>query len=186
MEGLLQKVMPGATGPSTPPTPMASPQAMSGAAAGDGETPNVTGEEQQEYERGLSACVKMLHGDAKSQMAIVERIDPTNPVGSLAEIIVMVITTVDDKIDLGEDTILPLAEELVDLVIEVATASGRVKSVSSKQAEQILGTATELLIDHYGADEESFQEVAGGLSADQEKELASQYQTSLSGEGAPA
>lgn len=175
MEGLLQKIMPGATGAPAAPEPMASPTAMSGAAAGDGETPNVTGEEQAEYERGLAACMKLLHGDAKSQKAIIERIDPANPVGSIAEVIVMIVTTVDDKVDLLEDTIMPLAEELVNLVIEAAVESGRVKKVSPKEAEQILATASELLVDHYGADEEDFQSVAGSLTPEEEQEMAAAH-----------
>ena len=172
MEGLLQKIMPGATGAAPAPEPMASPAAMSGEPAGEGESPNVTGQEQAEYERGLAACMKLLHGDAKSQKAIIERIDPNNVVGSLAEVILMIVTTVDDKVDLAEETILPLCEELVDLVIEAAVESGRVKKVSPKEAEQILATASELIVDHYGVDEEDFQSVAGSLTPQEEQEMA--------------
>lgn len=179
MEGLLQKGMASAMGGGQPPQPMASPAAMAGDQAGD--APNVTGEEQKEYERGMAAVMQVIHGDEKGQRAIIGRLDPQNAVGSVAETSANVIFTVDEKIDLNENVIMPLLEELVPLVAEIGQKSKKIQ-ISPKEIEQALATATELVLDNYGVDEEGYAEAAAGVDGAQAEQT---YINTLNGgEGA--
>lgn len=177
MEGLLQKAMPQAMGGGQPPQPMASPEAMAGEQAGAEDAPNVTGDEQAEYDRGMAAVMAMIHKDPKGQKGIIDSLDPQNPVGSVANASVTVITTLDEKIDLLEDVIMPLLEETVPLVAEIGIKSKKIQ-ISPKQIEQALATGTEMLMDHYGVDEESYQEVASGVDPQQ---ASATYDQTLNG-----
>lgn len=182
MAGMLQRPMASAVrGGSAPamPEPEASPAAMNQQMAdAPGDMENVSAEEQAEYNRGMTAFIKVLHGEEKSQSQILGALDPKNPVGSVAQVASTMIIGIDEKIDLVDTVILPMVEECVPLVAEAAEAAGKF-TLKPGQLEQAIATTAEALLDHYGMDDEQYGRVIDGMSDGDLQNLQTVYQGAL-------
>lgn len=181
MQGLLQKPLASAVRggqPPAPPAPEASQAAVNGNMA-DGEgMENVSAEEQTEYNRGVAALIRVIHGDPKSQKAILAQLDPENPVGSVAETAATLIMDVGQKLKLPGTVILPLAEEVVPLLLEAGETSGKLK-LKSGQAEQALAVTTEILMDRNGVTHEDYAGLIQGMKPEDLKNMQTVYQGAL-------
>lgn len=166
--------------------PNAAPQAGSSMS----EAPEVgeeqaTPEEQQAYETALAACSQIIHGDDNAHAAVMKMLDPREKIGSLAKAAVTILTQVDSQLNLPETVLAGVLAQVVDWLIELADAA-RGMAYSEREEEQVLSTATELLLEVYGVDEDEYQGLVGGMGEQQVKGYHDKYQALLSaGDAAP-
>jgi hypothetical protein len=181
MQGLLQKPMAAAVRggqPPAPPAPEASQAATQGNMADGDGMENVTAEEQTEYNRGMAAITRLVHGDPKSQKAVISQLDPKNPVGSIGNTAAVLISDVGQKLKLPSVVILPMVEEVVPLLAEAGEAAGKFQ-IKPGQAEQAVAVATEILLDQNGVTDEDYAGLINGMGPEDLKNMQTVYQGAL-------
>lgn len=161
-----------------PPAPAGAPPAPAGGAPVEGappeEAPNVSPQEQAEYERVIGALSKVLYGDNKSHSAIMKQINPKDPFNSITMLAVRVITALDERLDIMETVILGLVPEVVDRLIELAEKSGRVQ-VSDRDAARIAAATQEQLMQEYETKPEDYAAMVEGVSPEEMAEYQNVY-----------
>lgn len=141
--------------PGIPPQGAAEPAGMA-PASGQAMTEEdlSTEEEQEAYATAIAAGSKVLYGKGgmdrvlnmfKSANASAEQ--------TSAEIGVMLIREIDDRMDLPETVILPAGLELTMEVVEIAGKSRLLRDDEETQ-QKVASIATALLFDAYGVTEE--------------------------------
>lgn len=155
-------------GPQQPPQEQVTNEAQE---EGDAATP----EEQKAYESALGACSKIIHGDDKSHQAVMGMLDEREKIGSLAKASVMLVTQVDAKINMPETILAGVLAQVVDWMLELATV-GKKMQFSEKEEEQVLATATDLLLETYGADEDGYNELIQGMDQNKLKGYHEKYE----------
>ena len=128
---------------NTPPPPIktGSPQE---------EEPNVTAEEQEQYNLFVTNGMKILHNMSSSKQLVEVIRGDGNPVQGLANALVLIVTKVEDSAkkggqELTGDVLLHGGTELLEQIVEVAEAAG-IHKFTEKQMESALYIA----MDQYG------------------------------------
>jgi hypothetical protein len=134
-----------------------------------------TPQEQEAYEVALSACSKIIHGDDKAHEAVMKMIDEREKIGSVAKTAVTIITQVDSQIDMPETVLAGVLAQVVDWLIELAE-TGKGMPFNDREQEQVMATATELMLEVYGVDEDDYQGMVGGMDDAQIQGYQQQYQ----------
>jgi hypothetical protein len=132
-------------------TPEAAP-ATSGA---------VPAEDQESYDSALKMAGEMLYNDDASSDKFMRMLAEGDPVQAVTSIVTFVIDAIEDAFQgqLPEAVILPAADEITDMVLEMGETSGAIPEVAEDVAIQVKGAVTKALIDTYGANPEAFAEV---------------------------
>jgi hypothetical protein len=138
--------------------------------SGDQATP----EEQKAYENALAACSEIVHTNDDSHQAVMKMLDAREKIGSLAKAAVMVVTQVDAKINMPESVLAGVLAQVVDWMLELATA-GKQMQFSETEEKQVLTTATDLLMETYGHDRDSYDALIGGESEKSMKGYHEEY-----------
>lgn len=141
-----------------------------------------TPEEQQDYDRAVAALMKILYKDDKTHAAIMQKIDPNNPGKSITELTVLLITELDQRLDIMETVIINLIPEVVDRLVELAEKSGRIQ-IEDREVMRIAGAASEMILQQYGTTPEDAAAVAGSVSDAERAEAEQMYKGLLNGQG---
>lgn len=171
------------------PPPAADPRAEQGARGGMG--PPVIGDqpasadEQQEYERAITALARVLYANDKTANAIVDQVDPNDKVGSTAKVSILLMRELDRKINMADVVIAPITEEVVTRIAELAEARHSVE-FNPAEVEQALGAAWEGVAALFGSDggqegSQSFQQFASSFDAGTLEQVKQQYEAALNG-----
>lgn len=129
------------------------------------EKPNVTPEEQAEYERVSGAMHTMLYTNEKVPQSIVDQIVPEEKVGSVIKISLTFIQELDKKIDMDEEVVAQITTDLVEEVLQIAEAGGH--EFSQQEAEQALMAVYEQVQAMFGGEgsiQEDFDIITQGMS----------------------
>lgn len=131
-----------------------------GAKAGDQEA---TPEEQAEYERAVTALHTVLYENEGTSQGIVDMLQPEDKVGSTAKAAILVIQQLDEKLDMGETVIPEITLDVADRIIELAER-GKGMEFSEKETQAVVGATWEGVMELFGVDESSYEELTQGMS----------------------
>jgi hypothetical protein len=135
------------------------------------------GATQEDYDRGVAAVTRAIHG--KAQKSILKKLDPKNPVGTIADVAAMAIYMADESEDLHEEVIINLADEAVDLLIEMGQETNRIRKMSPKKVQQAVATTIEALYDYFGVDEAEHSKLAQELGDEGMSQATANYEALL-------
>jgi len=128
-----------------------------------GPDSEATEDEQREYERAMNALGKVLYENEKTSDAIVKQLDPGEKVGGVAKASMLVLTQIDEKLDIDEVVIPQLAQDIVDRVIDLyENVNG--DEFSEQEATAAMGATWEGLMEAYGIDEADYAELTAGMT----------------------
>lgn len=137
-----------------------------GAKGGEQEA---TPEEEAEYKRSLEALHTVLYANEGTSQAVVDMLQPEDKIGSTVKAGVMLIQQLDEKIDMDESVIAQITMDAADRLIEMGERAKGMQ-YSEKEAQAVLGATWEGVMDLFGVDEGSYEELTQGMS---DKEIGS-------------
>jgi hypothetical protein len=176
MSGLIQQGM-----QDSEPTPPAdeSQQPSQPQDAGQPQGNEATPEEQDAYDRVVAAAGEVLYDD-KTNPDIMNMLKSKqdNPAQALADVTSMVVIQLDEQSGgkIPEVVILPVVEEILPMVAELANAAGifkpddRTMNLAAQQTLMELG-------EHYGVSEEDIQNLIKQMDPNDVKNIVSQQQS---------
>jgi hypothetical protein len=125
-------------------------------AAGEAPAP----EEQESYDSALKMAGEMLYADDASSDKFMSMLAEGEPVQAVAGVVTFIMDAIEDAFQgqLPEAVILPAADEITDMVLEMGETSGAIPEVTEDVAIQVKGAVTKALMDTYGADPDAFAE----------------------------
>lgn len=145
--------------PNTPTEEGEAPAEASGDELGLPPREEASPEEQEAFERGKAVGLKLI-----SQKGAMDRIVATlrkDGLTGVAQMISMLVARVDEKMDLPETVIFPLATELSGFVFD---AADRMKmKVTPEDAQKTMGMVFESLAQVYGLTAEDAKEAMDEL-----------------------
>lgn len=174
MAGLLNQAPEQAQPPQAPQAEQASAGMNPTQALAEQLGVPATEEEQAAYEQALSLVSRLIHGEDATHAAIMKMLDPREKIGSVAKAAVAVLSEIDGQMDIAEQVLIGVLTQTVDWLMELATV-GRGMKFSEKEEAQVLATATELLLEVYGVDEDDYATLTEGLSNQDMSDFHDQY-----------
>lgn len=139
---------------------------------------NVSPEEQDAYDRVVSAGMHILYDD-QTHDGVMKMLQAgeKNPAQAMANVVTMMVTQLDEKSGgkIPEDIILPVTEEFLPMVAELAdkakifTPDDRTMNLAMQQTVQMLG-------EQYGMNEADIKEAIGKLDQGEIQKIVSQQQ----------
>jgi hypothetical protein len=184
-EGLVnraQQVAPDPAMASPAENPMAmSPQPVMDEMEGAEPEVNTTPEEDQAHESAMQMVAELLYANDKSNAALMDTLNPDAPAQSAADASVFLLSKVEETFqgNYPEALILPTADEISDMVLEVANESGKFE-VTEDIAVQAKSLMVQQLIKDYGVDEAAFKDATQDVT----EEDLNQYQQMFGGANA--
>jgi hypothetical protein len=165
-----------ATSPFTPNTPQkgaamardATAHATPAMADDDEATP----EEQAEYERAIGALGQVIYANDDTSGAVLDQLQPEDPIGSVAKAGILLVKTLDEKLQLDEAVIPQLTIEVADRLVDLAEAKFG-SEFSEQEAQAVTGATWEGVMDLFGIDPEAYEEFVAGMS---DEDIAQQQQ----------
>ncbi len=133
--------------------------------AQQGEQPNVTPEEQAQYDRFIDMAFRLIY-DERSFPAIMKRLAATpDPVEGLAAVVVMVVSRLKDSakqqgVEISPDVLFHGGSELLEDIADTAAKAG-IHQYSEQDLEKALYRALDLyraMDQRGGADRQAFQQ----------------------------
>jgi hypothetical protein len=133
-------------------TQATTPEAATGEAA--------SADEQEAYTSAMKMAGAMLYNDDASSDKFMGMLSEGEPVQAVVGIVTFIIDAIEDTFQgqLPEAAILPAADEITDMVLEMGEESGKIPEVTEDVAIQVKGAVTKSLMDTYGADPDAFAE----------------------------
>lgn len=115
-------------------------------------------QEQKEYERATAAMHEVLYGSPETSNSVVKALQhtPTEKIDPLVKTSVMIMSQLDEKIDLDENVIAQVTQDLVGRLIEMAETRYSIE-YSDVEMQQALGATWEGVTQMFGADEMDYQ-----------------------------
>ena len=164
-----------------------APKTVSGGTAADG--PDISGNleqataaEQKDYERAMRALTKVLYLDDNTSLSIVETITPEDKIGSIVKASVLLVSQLDDKIDMMETIIPQVTLEVVSRISEMGEAKyGESMALTDKEAQAALGATWEGVMEIYGVDAQDVQAAEAGIDEQTKAALKQQWESALNG-----
>jgi hypothetical protein len=114
----------------------------------------LTPEEREAYDAAMKMTAEIIYKSDESSNMIAERLKASEPPEDVAETTSFIISQLEQAFNgqLPEEIILPLADEISDLLIEFAEDAGAFEFVEDDYPK-IKGAVVQLLLDDYGVDE---------------------------------
>lgn len=144
------------------------------------DTP-ATPEENAEYDRALGGLSKILYEDIGTSGAIIDMLQPEEKVGSVAQATIMVLTQMDNKMDLNENVFAELTRETVDRIVDLGEQT-KGMAFSDEDVRNALGAAWEGILQIYGDPDSAqadLEELTQGMSEEDVMAQANQYKQFL-------
>lgn len=141
-------------------------------------------EEQEAYNAAVSMASEILHAKDESSQAITQMMtnaDDASAPQIVADVTDLIIDQVEDAFggELPESVIIPAADEISDLVIELGMESGAFQ-MDEAGATKAKGLVVQALMDTYGVEESALD---GLLSGTTPEDVASYEQAFVGGAG---
>ncbi|CAO3403520.1 hypothetical protein [Azospirillum palustre] len=140
-------------------------EAPAGPGMEQGEQPNVSPEEQAEYDRFIDQAFRLVY-DEKSFPAILKRLTATpDPVEGLAAVVVMVVSRLKDSaqqqgVEISPDVLFHGGSELLEDIADTAAKAG-IHQYTDQELEKALYRALDLyraMDQRAGGDRQAFQQ----------------------------
>lgn len=128
-----------------------------------GPEQEATEEEQAELERAVGALGKVLYEDDSTSQAIQDQLRPEERIGSMAKASILLIKNLDEKLDFDEDIVAQFTQEVADRVIDMYENKVG-EEVSEGDAQKVLGATWEGVMEMFGVDEDSYEEMTQGMT----------------------
>jgi len=124
-------------------------------------------EEQKIYNSALEIASELLYNNDKSSNAITEQLKGSGdkPQQVIAQVTTMIVDRIEQQFDgqLPGDMVLPVAEEVSELVMGVGEAAGAFK-LDSKSIDQTKGQVVKMLLDTYGVQKNQMNGMLQGVT----------------------
>lgn len=177
----------GQANPNTVATPTSVEGAVATAREGQGqslqgEEQQATPEEQAEYERALEAVHQVLYEDPERSASIAGMIQPQDKIGSVVKTGVSLIKQIDEQVDMDQNVVAQITVDLADRLIELAETAHNI-TFSEQELKAVAGATWEGVMDLFGFDQQSVQEMTAGMTPEDLKGYENQYK-GFQGEGA--
>jgi hypothetical protein len=149
---------------------------------GEGEElqPNVTPEEQKEYERAAGALMTLLYKNPKATQAVAGQVVEQEKIGSPAKASVLIVKSLHDKIQLNPSVVAQITQDTVDEVLQIAERKGL--KYNEDEASQVLATAWEGVLAIFGEGDDAqaaMEETTNGMSPEQVQEAKTKAEQML-------
>jgi hypothetical protein len=147
------------------PSSMAQEPSM-GQPAPEGES-NTTPKEDKAHEAAMTMVSELLYANDKSNTAIMNMLKEDNPAASASEASIFLLSKVEEtfKGNYPEALVLPTADEISDMVLELADESGKFE-VTEDVAVKAKSLMVQQLVQDYGVDEQSFRDATQDVTQD--------------------
>lgn len=151
------------------PTPAAAPTEATGE-----EESNTTTEEQETYDSAMKMVGELVYNNDESHQAIMDLMTPDDPGNSIAEATIFVLSKIEEAFqgNYPEELIIPTADEISDLLLELADESGDIE-ITEQIAGEVKTQVIEQLAEEYGADPADLQEALGDVTEGDVAEMQS-------------
>lgn len=170
---------PPAAGPA--PAPGAQPVENPQGASLPLQQQDAAPEEQQEYERAMRALAQVLYSNDKTANSIVDQIDAQgDKVGSTAKVSMLLIKSLDQKVNLNENVVSAVTQETVERIMELSEARHGIQ-YQPDEAEKILGATWEGIQAMFGGDPQQFAAFSQGLDGSKMGALQQEHEARLNG-----
>jgi hypothetical protein len=142
------------------------PTMAQGMATADGES-NTTPEEDQAHEAAMGMVSELLYANDGSNAAIMKMLKPDNAAASASEVSIFLLSKVEETFqgNYPETLVLPTADEISDMVLELAEESGTFE-VTEEIAVKAKSLMVQQLVQDYGVDEQSFKDATQDVTQD--------------------
>lgn len=137
-----------------------------------------TPEEQAELERAVGALGKVIYEDDATSQAIQDQLRPEEKIGSVVKASLLVINQLDQQLDLDEVIIPQFTQEVTDRMVDLYEQKTE-EEFSDEEAQKVLGAAWEGVLDMFGMDEETYEEMTQGMSEQDIAGYEQQYKQQL-------
>jgi len=148
------------------------------------EAAQATPEENAEYDRALGGLSKILYENIDTSGAVIDMIQPEEKAGSVAQAALMVITQMDQQMDLNETVFAELTKETVDRIVDLAEQTKGIK-FSDADVRNALGAAWDGILvtyddpDNPGGNQRDLEELTQGMSEEDVQAQTQQYKQFL-------
>jgi hypothetical protein len=128
---------------------------------------NTTPEEDKAHEAAMTMVSELLYTNDKSNTAIMNILKADNPAASASEAAIFLLSKVEETFqgNYPETLVLPTADEISDMVLELAEESGKFE-VTEDIAVKAKSLMVQQLIQDYGVDEQSFADATQDVTQD--------------------
>jgi hypothetical protein len=136
------------------------------------EGEQLTDEEDEAYQAGINMAAEMLYKDDQSSEAFQAQLAEGDPLQSIADLTMFLVAKIEEAFQgqVPETIIIPLADEISDLVMEMGFESGAF-DLSDDEIVQAKGFVINALFDEYGLEEADLEGMLEGVTADEVAEL---------------
>lgn len=165
---------------------MASPGAMAASNQAERKSTRMVPHAQLNaaMQRGAEAVSEALHKNRQVSNAAMKMINEQEKVGSTAKSVTMLLSNVNQRAQLPERIMVPLAMATADEMMEMAELSGRAK-YSEQEAEQVMLTTAEMILASYGVPPERAAQLAQSASKKDLQRAEDAFNKVLGGEAPP-
>lgn len=139
-----------------------------------------TPEEQAAYEEALDAVHQVLYEDPERSKAIAGMLDPRDKIGTLVKTSLQLIQQIDEGVDLHEAVIADIAVDVSDRLIEMAEQVHEME-FSEKETQAVAGATWEGVMELFGMDAGSVEEMTQGMSDEELQGMEDQYKGFVEG-----
>lgn len=117
-----------------------------------------TPEEQEAYDSAIAMAAEMLYVDEQASDKFLDMMTDGDSIEAPAEVIVHVMDMIEETFQgqLPEAMILPIADEVSDMVIELGVEAGAIAAPTEDEAVKIKVAVLKDLAETYGVEEEDF------------------------------
>lgn len=173
MPGLIEQAQAGPPGQEVP-VPEAGPPGLAAPAeqAPEEGLEEMTPEEEEAYTAGMNMAAELLYNNDEASEGIQTTLAKSDKLQAIADVVTFVISQVEDAFQgqLPETVIVPLADEISDLTMELGMESGAFE-LSDDDIIQAKGVVMNSLFEDYGVEEEDLEGMLQGVTGDEIAEL---------------
>jgi hypothetical protein len=137
-------------------------------------------EEQKEYERAMQALSKLLYSSDEIANSIVDQVDPNDKVSSTSKVSMLVISQLDQKINMDESVVASVSQETVERISELAEARHQIQ-YGERELQVIMGSVWEGVQGIFGMEQQDAEVLMAGVGGDGLADLKGQYEGFLNG-----
>lgn len=140
------------------------------------EEDDLTPEEREIYDSAMAMAGEILYKGDQSSNAMMEQVASGDPMQTIPTTTVFIIDQIEQQFqgEVPEDLILPMTDEISDMIIEMADTAGIIKA-DEQVATQIKGGCVEEVLDAYGVDEADMQEAMQGMTEEDLQQAQSMF-----------
>jgi hypothetical protein len=162
--------------------PMASQQAMGASGQATRKSTREVPREQLDaaMRQGADAVAQALYGTKEIGKAAMQMIQESDKVGSTAKAATQLLSEVNKRAQLPERIMVPLAIMTADEVMDMAEQANRT-TFSDQEAQQVVLTTAEMVLQSYGVPPERAQQLAQQASQQELKQAENAFNSALDG-----